>query len=54
MAKVEMIIDSVRRNSLGNDWVVILKEKTAECYLPIYIGSPQADVIKKLLVSRAA
>jgi len=53
MAKVEMVIDSVRRNSLGNDWVVILKEKTAERYLPIYIGSPQVDVIKKLLMGHA-
>lgn len=50
MAKVEMVIDSVRRNSLGNEWVMILKERSAERYLPIYIGSPQADVIKKLLM----
>ena len=53
MAKVEMVIDSIRRNSLGNDWVVILKEKSAERYLPIYIGSSQADVIKKLLMGHA-
>ena len=30
MAKVEMIIDSVRRNSLGNEWVVILLTRRAE------------------------
>lgn len=54
MAKVvEMVIDSVRRNSLGNEWAVILKEKSAERYLPIYIGSPQADVIKRLLMGHA-
>ena len=35
---------------LNYEWVVILKEKSGECYLPVYIGSQQADVIKSLLV----
>ena len=50
MAQIEMIIDSVRRNMLSDMWVVILREKDAERYLPIYIGSSQADIIKSLLV----
>jgi len=49
MARVEMTIDSVRRD-LHYEWVVILKEKLAERYLPIYMGSSQADIIKSLLV----
>ena len=50
MAQVEMTIDSVRRGLLGNQHVVILKEKLAERYLPIYIDSSQADVMKRELM----
>jgi len=47
---VEMTIDSLRRNSLSNEWALILKEKGAERYLPIYIGPRQANIVKKLLL----
>ncbi len=50
MGVVEMTIDSLRRNSLSSEWTLILKEKGAERYLPIYIGSQQANVIEKLLL----
>ena len=50
MAKVEMIIDSLRQDLLYYEWVVILKEKLGERYLPVYIGPQQADIIKSLLV----
>ena len=50
MARVEMTIDSVRQDLLHYEWVVILKERSAERYIPIYIGSQQADIIKSLLV----
>jgi bifunctional DNase/RNase len=49
MALVEMVIDSVRRATHLNEWVVLLKEKSAERYLPIYIDSSYADVLKKAL-----
>jgi len=49
MAQIEMIIDSVRRNMLSDMWVVILKEKGAERYLPIYAGSPQASLVGRQL-----
>lgn len=49
MAQVEMIIDSVRRNSTTNEGAIILKEKGAERYLPIYAGSPQASLVAKQL-----
>ena len=45
MAKVEMIIDSMRQELLYYEWVVILKEKKGERYCPVYIGSDQADII---------
>ncbi len=51
MARVEVVVDSVRPGMLKNSWAVILKEKTAERYLPVYIGSSQADEIKRELVS---
>jgi len=49
MAQIEMIIDSVRRNSLTDQWSIILKERGAERYLPIYAGSPQASLVAKQL-----
>jgi bifunctional DNase/RNase len=49
MALVEMVIDSVRRASLYEEWVMLLKEKSAGRYLPIYIDSCYANVLKKAL-----
>ena len=46
MGIVEMTIDSLRRNSLSNEWALILKEKGAERYLPIYIGPRQANIVE--------
>ena len=50
MGIVEMTIDSLRRNELSNEWALILKEKGAERYLPIYIGPRQANIVEKLLL----
>ena len=50
MAQIEMVIDSLRQSPMNNQWVVILKEKLAERYLPVYIGPSQADVIKRELL----
>jgi len=49
MAEVEMVINSLRRSPVNRQWVVVLKEKLAERYLPVYIGSSQADTIKREL-----
>ena len=49
MAQIEMIIDSVRQNSTTDEGAIILKEKGAERYLPIYAGSPQASLVAKQL-----
>ncbi len=50
MGIVEMEVDSLRRNSLSNEWTLILKEKRSERYLPIYIGPRQANSVEKLLL----
>jgi bifunctional DNase/RNase len=42
---VEVLIDSIRVSLMNYQRVVILKERGAERYLPIWIGSPEADAI---------
>jgi len=42
---IEMIIDSIRTSLLNYQRVAVLKERTAERYLPIWIGAAEADAI---------
>lgn len=42
---IEMDVDSVRVSTMNYQRVVILKEKEAERYLPIWIGPAEADAI---------
>jgi len=42
---IEMTIDSIRMSLMNYQRVVILKEKHSERYLPIWIGSAEADSI---------
>jgi len=42
---IEMTIDSIRVSLMNYQRVVILKEKIAERYLPIWIGPAEADAI---------
>jgi bifunctional DNase/RNase len=42
---IEMTIDSIRVSLMNYQRVVILKEKTADRYLPIWIGPSEADAI---------
>ena len=42
---IEMSIDSIRVSLMNYQRVVILKEKEAERYLPIWIGPAEADAI---------
>jgi bifunctional DNase/RNase len=44
-AVIEMTVDSIRVSLMNYQRVVILKEKTAERYLPIWIGPSEADAI---------
>ena len=45
MVKIEMEIDSVRVSMMNYQHVIILKEKNANRYLPIWIGPYDADAI---------
>ena len=42
---IEMVIDSIRVSLMNYQRVVILKEKIADRYLPIWIGPAEADAI---------
>jgi len=42
---IEMVVESIRMSLLNYQRVVILKEKNAERYLPIWIGPAEADAI---------
>ncbi|MBI4331979.1 MAG: bifunctional nuclease family protein [Chloroflexi bacterium] len=42
---IEMLIDSLRVSMMNYQRVVILKEKTGDRYLPIWIGPAEADAI---------
>ncbi|MEX2431184.1 MAG: bifunctional nuclease family protein [Dehalococcoidia bacterium] len=42
---LEMVIDSIRVSLMNYQRVVILKQRSEDKYLPIWIGSPEADAI---------
>ncbi|KSV16825.1 hypothetical protein CY91_05885 [Dehalococcoides mccartyi] len=42
---IEMTIDSIRVSLMNYQRVVLLKEKTADRYLPIWIGTAEAEAI---------
>ena len=42
---IEMVVDSIRVSMMNYQRVVILKEKTTNRYLPIWIGASEADAI---------
>lgn len=42
---IEMVVDSIRVSLMNYQRVVILKEKSSERYLPIWIGPAEADAI---------
>ena len=50
MAEIEVQIESVRQGAVSKECTLMLKDKTAERYLPIYIGNSQASRIKELLI----
>jgi len=51
---IEMVVDSLRASMMGYQRVVILKERDAERYLPIWIGPAEADAIALKLQDVAA
>ncbi len=50
MSKLEVKVDSIRQALLGDKRVVILKAKSSEIQLPIYIDKVQFDLIQRLLL----
>ena len=50
--QIAVIIDSVRHGVPRNIWIVVLKEKGAERYLPIQVNEAQADILAGQLRER--
>lgn len=50
MAQIETTIDSIRVTTASPERTIILKQKGTERYLPFWVSSLQADIIKSELV----
>ena len=48
---LEMVIDSIRVSLMNYQRVVILKERQADRYLPIWIGATEATAIISVSIS---
>ena len=55
MDRIEVIVDSIGQALMSHNmeypWVIILKSRVSNYYLPIYISKPQADLIQQLLLN---
>ena len=49
MTYVEMTIDSLRHAMYKDRWMILLKEKDGQRYLPVYVDKASADTVGKLL-----
>ena len=50
MSQVEMVIDSVRRGMLKEEWTIVLKEEKGQRSLLIFVAKPQADLVGRELL----
>lgn len=50
MSQVKMVIDSVRRGMLKEEWTIILKEEKGQRSLLIFVAKPQADLVGRELL----
>lgn len=52
MRRVEVRLDSVRRASHTEEWLLLLKEQHGKRYLPIYVGPIQASAITRIMADK--
>ena len=52
MAQVETTIDSIRVTTASPERTIILQQKGADCYLPFWVSSSQADILATELQGR--
>jgi len=50
MSYVEMEIDSLRHAMYKDEWVILLKDKAGDRYLPVYVDRDCADMVGKVLM----
>lgn len=53
MAKIELIIGSMRQDLPTYEWVILLRDKSKERYLPIYVSQAQGDIIQREMDKKA-
>ena len=49
MSYVEMEIDSLRHAMHKDEWVILLKDKAGQRYLPVYVDKASADIVGNVL-----
>jgi len=49
MSYVEMTIDSLRHAMHKDEWLILLKDKAGERYLPVYVDKAWADMVGKVM-----
>ena len=54
MPYVEMVIDSIRHAMHKDEWVILLKEKSGQRYLPVYVDKACADMMGKVLKGKVS
>jgi len=52
MGQVETTIDSIRVTTASPERTIILQQKGADCYLPFWVSSSQADILATELQGR--
>jgi len=53
MSYVEMTIDSLRHAMHKDEWVILLKDRAGQRYLPVYVDKACGDMIAKIMMNEA-
>ncbi len=51
MRQIKMSVESLRQSPVNNRWVLMLRDEAERHYLPVYMGEPQANLIREELVN---
>ena len=51
MPYIEMEIDSLRHAMHKDEWVILLKDRAGQRYLPVYVDKAWADAIAKIMMN---
>ncbi len=51
MPYIEMTIDSLRHAMHKDEWLILLKDKAGQRYLPVYVDKACADAIARIMMN---